>query len=284
MAKELTLILAEDIEKLTPAMIAFNNEELLAAVDEQLKQYENTEYSEQQINEAKENRARLNAVCKRINDARLRIGKVYLSPYDNFKTKVDEVIHRIKVVSDKIDATVKTYESRIKQEKEKEIRDYFNNAVGGYAEVLSFDRIFNQKWLNVSVKLPTIQKEIDSIIDNVKNAMIAIEALNSEDEKYIKSYYFRTLDLSDAIMENTRLQQERERIEKLNALKKKQEAEEKESTVQAVKEPIVTADNPDKTEEKTCTIEFSVTATIAEFKALKQFLQSNNIQYKAIRR
>ena len=42
--------------------------------------------------------------------------------------------------------------------------------------------------------------------------MAAIEALKSEDEAIIKAFYFRTLDLTAALMENDRLKQERERV------------------------------------------------------------------------
>ena len=91
MAQDLALILETPVEQLIPKMLAWNNTELLARVEETLKQYEGVSYDDSSIDLAKKDRAQLNAFCKALNDERIRIGKVYSSPYDKFKSEVDEV-------------------------------------------------------------------------------------------------------------------------------------------------------------------------------------------------
>ena len=60
MAQELTLRLNTPIEELIPAMIAFNNAELLAEVKDRLATYQGRIYDETSISAAKADRATLN--------------------------------------------------------------------------------------------------------------------------------------------------------------------------------------------------------------------------------
>ena len=75
MANELALILKSPVEELMPKMIAWNNAELLARVEATLEQYKGVTYDDSQIATAKADRAQLNAICKALNDERIRIGK-----------------------------------------------------------------------------------------------------------------------------------------------------------------------------------------------------------------
>ena len=74
MSQELALIMKTPVEELIPAMLAWNNTELLEAVEQALKQYEGLEYTDEQIAAAKSDRAVLNAFVKSLNDERIRIG------------------------------------------------------------------------------------------------------------------------------------------------------------------------------------------------------------------
>lgn len=61
MAHELTLAIETPIEDLIPKMIAFNNTELLSAVEEMLAAYDGVVYDENSISIAKQDMAILNA-------------------------------------------------------------------------------------------------------------------------------------------------------------------------------------------------------------------------------
>ena len=77
MANELTLKLAKPIEELVPAMIAFNNAELMEGVKARLVAYQGKTYDADSIAEAKTDRSTLNKFSKALNDERLRIKKIY---------------------------------------------------------------------------------------------------------------------------------------------------------------------------------------------------------------
>ena len=61
---QLELVLKDDIEKLIPAMIAWNNTVLMAEVEAILPRYQNQVYTEDNIAQAKEDRAKLNSFIK----------------------------------------------------------------------------------------------------------------------------------------------------------------------------------------------------------------------------
>ncbi len=269
MANELTLIMETPVEQLIPKMLAWNNEELLARVEATLSQYQGVVYDDSQIIEAKGVRAQLNTFCKALNDERIRIGKIYTSPYDRFKGEVDVVISKVKEVVAHIDGQVVSYENRKKEEKQNEIIEYFKSVIGDFSGLIPYERVHNPKWLNASTSIKSIKADIDKIIENAYNALAAIEALKSEDEAVLKAFYFRTLDLSGALVENERLRAERARIAELKAKQEEQVSVEVKS-----EEPVAVSGIK--------TVKFAVEATTEQLKALSQFLKENKIKYYAI--
>ena len=294
MSQELALIMETPVEKLVPQLLRWNNAELLAAVTETLKQYEGVTYTDKQIAVAKADKAQLNAFIKALNDERIRIGKVYTAPLDKFKGEVDEVIAKVKEVVSQISDQLDEYELVRQQKKEAEIHAYFDSASGDFADLIPYERIRNPKWLNATAKQKAIEAEIDKIFDDARAAMAAIEALHSEDEPLIKAYYFRTLDLGAALMENDRLKQERIRVAELKA-RQEAEAQVRAEAEKAAAEASFQADmenavaehtekelQAEKREPELIKLDFRVEATLEQLKALRTFLVENNIRYSKI--
>lgn len=272
MSNELTLILKTPVEELVPKMLAWNNSELLARVEETLKQYEGVTYDDESIDLAKKDRAQLNAFSKALNDERIRIGKIYNSPYDKFKSEVDEVIHKVKEVSDRINIQVNDYELRKQEQKQNSIIEYYKEVVGEFSGLIPYERIHQTKWLNVSTSMKSIKTEIDNIIANARTAIVAIEGLKSEDESILKAFYFRTLNLPEALMENERLKQERQKIAEIAAKQTVPETEE-----------VKPKEIPETLQEEVKIVKFQVEGSIAQLKLLQQFLRDNKIKFTAIK-
>lgn len=270
----LELVLSQPIEKLVPMLIQWNNTELLESVEQALRQYEGLEYTDEQIAAAKSDRAVLNAFVKSLNDERIRIGKVYAAPYEKFKSEVDEVVGRVKTVVAQIDTQVKAHELAAQQKKQATIREYFDSVIGEFAALIPYEKAHQSRWLNASTSMKSIRADIDKLIADARQAMTAIEALNSQDEEVVKAYYFRTLNLSDALMENGRLQQERARIAELNAQKEAEAA----TAPQTPKAPEAAP----AAEPQLIPMDFHVEATLDQLKKLKAFLVENGIKYSKI--
>ena len=277
--EELQLKLVKKIEELTPNLIAFNNEELKKALEERLKLYRNLIYTEEQIVEAKKDRARLNAFAKALNDERVRIKRVYEKPIEKFKAEIDEFIALVDEASSKIDAQVKEYEEKKKEQKKTEIKEYFDTVIGEFKELVSFEKIFSEKWLNASALIKNIKLEIDAIIGDIKSSIKVIDDLENCDRDYIKATYFRTLNLQTALAEHQRLKEKKERLAQLSVSAKEEKPEPKVETKQP--EPVVvqfpTVEIP-PTEEH-FVVKFGVKVTKGQLEKLKKFLIENKIEY-----
>ena len=255
-------------------MIAWNNTELMADAKERLRKYESKVYDDNSIAEAKADRATLNNVSKALNTARLDVKKQYEEPYLQFKSQVDEVIAHIDKVASTIAVQINEYEETRKVAKEAEIIGYFDNKIGDLAQFVKYEQIYNPKWLNVTVSAKVISAEIDAKIEQIRNELLTIAALKSDDEETLKAFYFRTLNLAAALTENEHLKAEKQRIADAKAKAQAIAIATKEVNTPPVEEP-----DP---QEQTYTVKFEVNGTQSQIQALKEFLIKQQIDYKSI--
>lgn len=281
---ELTLVLETEIEKLTPKLIAFNNKELIESVVNTLQNYEGITYTDEQIGEAKKDRAKLNAFALALNKERIRIQKIYMTPCDLFKKQVDEVINKVTETCGKIDAQIKGAEEKFREEKHRAIREYFDSVIGEFATFIPFDKVLQNVWLNKNTSMKSIKEDIDALVSKTKEAMTTIDAFDETDRDFIRSFYFKTLDFGSAMAEYQRLKKQRE-----DAIRFKREQEERERLEAERQEALKPKESPKiaPTSHETPKVEkmvvkFGVEGTMDEIKALKKFLTDNNIKYFAV--
>lgn len=283
------LVLSTPIEQLAPKLIAWNNTELLAQVNKSLENYKGKVYDENSIAEAKADRAALNNFVKSLDSERIRIGKVYAAPYEKFKKEVDEVSSAVKSVALTIDEQVKSYETKKQEEKLAEIKAYFeDNIPVGLKPFVGYEKIHNAKWLNATVKMPAVQKDIDAILDKISQELATIETLKSEDEIELKTIYCNTLSLTEAIRTNERRKAERQRvIEAQKAAAERKAAEEQRVAQQQAQQPAQPpVKEPEQQKDEDApkfSIAFRITGTAEQINALDEFLKANNLKYEIIK-
>ena len=268
--EQLELVLKDDLETLIPAMIEWNNSELMAKVEAILPTYQNQVYTDENIAQAKEDRAKLNAFANALDSERLEIKKRYTAPLDKFTSEVNNVISVVKATANKIGATITEYDEKRRLEKKALVVDYFTDKIGDLAGLVSYEKLEDSKWYNATVSLKKIYAEIDEKFAKIRDDLSVIESLNSVDKDGLKAFYFRSLNIALAIKENERLLKERALIEERKA--KESEVADKPTTIQQVSKNTNTG----------FTIRFEVTGTAIEIQNLKKFLNDNNIKYKAI--
>ncbi len=281
---ELTLVLETEIEKLTPKLIAFNNKELMESVVATLQNYEGITYTDEQIGEAKKDRAKLNAFALALNKERIRIQKIYMTPCDLFKKQVDEVISKVTETCGKIDAQIKGAEEKFREEKYHAIREYFDGVIGEFKAFIPFDKVLQNEWLNKNTSMKSIKEDIDALVSKTKEAMTTIDAFGEEDRDFIRSFYFRTLDFGSAMAEYQRLKRQREdaiRFKREQEEREKLEAERQE-TLKPKESPKITPTSQETPKVEKMVVKFGVEGTVEEIKALKKFLTDNNIKYFAV--
>ena len=191
-----------------------NAKAIKESVEKALSNYKAENYDESNIDDAKKDKALLNNTSKKLNDERIKIEKEFMKPFEEFKTTVTETCNLIKKASNEIDVIVKSVEDREKEKRKEIVKKIFDTNVNELKEVLSFEKIFDDKWLNKgSFKEDgTFKFENDLIekINNIRNDLLAISDLNSKYEIELKNDYLTNFDLGNVIRKNNDLIQKEE--------------------------------------------------------------------------
>ena len=177
-----------EIKALEP--IKFNYEDLKANLTASLEKYKNLVYTDDNIKEAKADRALLNKVSTAINDEKKRIKNKLLEPYMDFEEKCKELMAMVSEVSEGIDVQVKAYEQKRKEEKLKEIMEYWIENVGEFNDLIDFDMMFEERWLNTSCSMKSIKQDITHIFEKTKMDLNTLDSTIKDTNiiRYIKPY------------------------------------------------------------------------------------------------
>ena len=209
--------------------IQWNKEELEAAVRAKIANYENVVYTDENIKEAKSDRAELNKLLKAIEDRRKQVKKIINEPYAVFEAELKEITALINKPVSLIDQQVKAYEERQKEEKKATIKSIYDESIGNLAQVLPFEKIFDVRYLNQTFKMSVVEEEIKEKITRVRTDLETIDSLESKYKLNAKDVYIKTFDLSKAMAENKRLADLEEKLEADKRRKEEEAAERKRS-------------------------------------------------------
>ena len=195
-----------------PETISFNFDELKAGLLEKAKVYEAMVYTEEQISAAKADRANLNRLKKALNDERLKREREYMQPFTQFKSQIAEIISIIDRPVQVIDKQVKAFEEQQKAEKKQKIEAYWHEVLQAekVPAGICFSHVFNEKMLNASVSMKSIQEAIDSKLEKAAEDIAVIRALPAYAFE-AEQVYLSSLDLAKAVSEAHRLSEMAER-------------------------------------------------------------------------
>lgn len=273
--------------------IEFNFEELKEQLKSSLEKYQGLTFDDAQIKLAKTDRATLNKLKEAIENKRREIKQKCLKPYEEFEIKIKELVQLIDEPISNIDVQIKKFEEEQKLKKLSTITELFDKyaAETNIKELVTCQKIFNQRWLNNSYKLATIEQDIISITKQIADNIKVIEGIKTEFGEQVLDKYIQTLDLTAALAENTRLLQQKARLERMKAeeAKRQQEKQEQKSEPVPFQQPVrqttkpieIIEDRPN--DEKRFQIDFRVWVTNQQKQLLRNFLIENKIKYGAVR-
>ena len=283
--------------------IRWNNEELKAEIAEKMQEYKSLAFTEETIKEAKADRAKLNKLRTAFEDERKRIKKLCMAPYDEFEKQVKELIALIDEPIRLIDGQIKEVEEQRKIEKKGKVLEFYEGVIGPLKGVLPFEKVFRPEYLNATKSMKSITEEIQSLINRVNSDLDTIEGFGSKYELQIKDAYLKTLDLSTAMQEKSRLEEverrlaERKQEEQRRAEEKaareaaealsKSQTEQEGDTQSAHPEVQVekpegekkTAQQTEKQEAQMFQMDFRVWGTKDQIMGLRQYLIDNKIKF-----
>lgn len=193
--------------------IEWNRAELEAAVKAKVAQYEGVTYTDDTIQAAKADRAELNKLKAAIEDRRKIVKKVINEPYTVFEKELKGILALIDTPVGIIDTQIKDYENQKKEEKKEQIREAYSAAIGELEKVITFERLFDPRYLNATYSLPKAIADIQGKIEKVKTDLQTIDEMCSDYKTNAQDIYLKTLDLSKAMAEEKRLHDLKEKME-----------------------------------------------------------------------
>ena len=279
-----------------PEKITFNYEELKSGITERTQDYETLVYTNDQIVDAKKDRATLNKMKKALNDERISREKEYMRPFNDFKMKMNELVGIIDDSVVVIDKQIREYEDVKKQEKLEEIKKLWSEME--VPDGLTLDKVFNERMLNASFNMKHVKQCFIDAIDRFNRDMAVLVNL-PEYSFEAQQVYISSLDLSKAMNEaNTRSQIAKKKAE-YEAEQERLRAEEAKRAAQAVvpdakEEPVsemgkAISSIERQAYEKSVSaapvkqwVAFQALLSTEDALALKEFFNSRNIEFKAV--
>ena len=292
---EIQFEVTTDLATVTNTQIETNFEAVRDWLTEELAPYATMVVSPDAIADAKKTRASLNKVKDSIDSQRKAIKKVWMKPYEDYEAKCKELTGIVGEAVGNIDGQIKSMENEMKEQKRQRLSDLFDDNSYDLLGYITFDDIFDSKWLNASFSEIEAANIMVGKIEEFKEGLEAIRCMNSPYEASMLSEYSKTHSVSKAIAMGKQL----EAIQKAEEERKAREAEQQFSEPEVIEEPSPEPSAPpvqataqfirpvaeeEPPEEKTYAYEFTFPSmTMEQMKALKRCLVSNGIAYKANR-
>lgn len=241
--------------------------------------YSSLVFNEDQKKIAEKERANINNMVKKIADYRKNIVADFKKPIDLFEQTAKETEKILKETSDFVDNQVKYFESKEKEERKEKARIIYEENIEELKEVLPFEKVFNDKWLNKGSwkedgTSKVVLDDINSIKEKVRNGFKAIEELKSEFELELKNTFLVDYDVSKAIFKNTQLLEQKQAFSKVEE-KKEEITQEK---IEVLLKEEVKTEEIDPIKEYTLKIK----APLSKQKALKEFLILNKMEFERV--
>jgi hypothetical protein len=278
--------------------IQWNNEELKQEITATMQEYKSLAFTEENIKDAKADRAKLNKLRTAFEDERKKIKKQCMEPYTKFEKQVKEIVSLIDEPIALIDSQIKEVDDQKKAQKQKDIEELFGSL--GFQNFVTLDKIFDPKWLNASVAMSKIEEQMKSQMFQIGHELETIRKL-PEFAFEAKELYKKTLDMNQAIQEGQRLAEiqkrklayEAEQKAKEEELKRQTELRQKETATQKAQEKSKSVteskkeDNSENSPEsqqdqKTdpiMSIDFRAWGTREQLMGIRQYMLDNNIKF-----
>lgn len=299
MSEEFGLIINNEHSLDENVHIDWNKDELLKYVRSITEKYDGRIYTDDDITDARTDRAELNALKNTISDGRIRVKKAIMAPYDRFEAEVAEVTNIIIEAVKPIDEAIKTHDENQKADKKKQLVAYFDSIIGDLAESVIFERVFDPKMVNASTSM---KKAKEGIADAVQQIRTNIETINTVVSEPYRSFavanYLQTMKLAGSMKLAQRMEQEDRRkakaatpapapsapaVEPPKPAAPVQPAPQTSSFVAAAEKAAATtpapAPAPAESPEKLYAMSFRAIGTKEQLMALRQYMKDNHIKY-----
>lgn len=234
--------------------INYEIEPLKKQVEGIKEQYDGWVVAEDDIKSAKKTVSNINKAAKAISDKRIEIARAVKKPLSEFEDDIKLLTAELKEVGSNIKDQLNDFEDERKAKKQRDIMD-----LDGYNEYI----IFNDKWLNKTFSMGKVEEEIEAQNKAIASAKKAISTTALALELDPKDYYEELKN--------------REIDEVLDQIQHDADVRDKYSEAESI-----TVKSTEEFDDTVYTKRLSITATKAQIKALKEFLETSQIDYEVL--
>ena len=265
--------------------IDWNFEELKQEITAKVENYKNLVYSDDQMKEAKKDRANLRKFITALEGKRKELKKQIMIPYDSFEKQEKELVLIVNQAIENIDIQVKGYEEGLRAEKTKKVQEIYKEIIGDMDRILPFEKLFKPEYSNATVTLKSIREEMSETIKRVDTELKLINAENGRFVFEMKEAYLKNLDMHEALKVKQDLEETQRRKEEFEAMSRQIEEEENAKRQEEARKVMEAgrdiSDTPDtildpnrdvSKKEKVLSITFKVTANESQFSEVNRIL------------
>lgn len=281
-------VMGNSLEAL-PKTIDFNFEELKTQLASSLELYTGLVVTEDGIKSAKEDRAKLNKLREALETKRKEVKKECMAPYTDFEGKVKELVALIDQPISAIDGQLKAYEEQRRAAKRADILAIYEETVGELRALLPFEKLWQDGWYNTGVSMKKIREAIVAAEAKAASDLEVLATVESEFAESVKIKYLEHLDLNEALMERSRLQERAKRLreyeeQRAKAASNLPEEQRMEAASRGaeqaanIPEPAAGAEQAE-TVYRLC---FECMVTAAQAKELSDWLKARNISFRRV--
>ena len=227
--EELSLVIRQPEEGKFLTHIQWNKEELKAFIKQKAAEYKDLVYTDENIKDAKKDRADLNKLMKQISDRRIEVKNAVMAPYNEFEADIKEILEEIKKPINQIDAQIKAHENEQRKNRRDALENHYKTAYDEeFRSMVPFDRMLNDKLLLASKTEKKAISELDQIHHQINMDLMTINmGLEEEhDREYARQRYISCFDVGKTFAEMREILERRKAEEQRKAAQAVQEAQE----------------------------------------------------------
>lgn len=236
------------------------------------------ECTEDTVKEVKKERASLNKLYAEFEARRREVKEQILAPYNEFERVYKECVREPFSYADtKLQEKIRNVEHELKRAKRDELREYYEEyrtSIG----LTERDAPFEEANINVTLTatLKSLKEKAKEHLDRVQRDLAMIATLENHAE--VLAEYRYTGNVTDAIANvNARkkaIEEELNRAEFIDDITNAEAIAKVNEALEAFAPPVVIDGNEDIYE-----VTFTVRGTIAQLKALREFLVNEGLEY-----
>ena len=270
------------ISELTLGSLTTNALQLRDYVGEVVKRYDAENYSDDNIDQAKADKALLNKAAKELNDKRIKLEREWAQPFQEFKGIITETCQMLTQASSKIDKVVGEVEWKAKEAKRTMIHELWERKG---VTLFPLSKIWDEKWLNKTKRLPAVEKEIGEKLLKVEADLDSFNALDEEDREVARAYYLDCFDLQRSLAYARVMRENKEKLKAEEQARRQAEAQAQATRaayVAPTAEPATTTEDeaPEVAIPEILERTMVVRGTREQLIALADFMKSEGIWFK----